>query len=426
MKQKEKILENGIKVHLIKTDLFKTDLSVIFMIVPLKRDTVTKNALIPAVLRSGCRSFKNQNEINKELEMMYGATFDCGLDKTGDNLILKFYIESVNDNFLPGENENLKKAINLLTEIAFNPEIQNGSFVKEYVDTEKNNLQILIDAQKDEKDSYSLERCINVMYGDNGFGLSKLGYVEDFEKIDEKNLYEYFLELLRTAKIDIYISGDFNEDEVLEQIENIGAIKSINNREEDFTKNDFVKEKKEQVESINEVSESMDVAQGKLVIGVDILPNDLGDYRFVALMYNTILGDGANSKLFQNVREKEGLAYTTKSNYVVQKNNIFLRCGIEIENYDKAVSIIKEQLEEMKKGNFTEEDIESAKKYIISGIKAIDSEQDTGIIYLLGEELSPFPVTPEEYREKIESITKEDIVNFAQNININTIYFLKS
>lgn len=426
MKQKEKKLENGIKVHLITTDFFKTDLSVIFMTVPLKRDTVTKNALIPAVLKRGCNYKKNQNEINKELEKMYGATFDCGLDKTGDNLILKFYIESINDNFLPGKNENLKKSINLLTEIVFDPVTENEAFLKEYVDSEKNNLQILIEAQKDEKDSYSLERCINVMYGNNGYGLNKLGYIEDFNDIDEKNLYTHFLKLINTAKIDIYISGNFREDEILKQIEEIEKIKLLKKREENFTRNDFIKEKKEKIENINEISESMEVAQGKLVIGADILPNNLGDYRFIALLYNTILGDGANSKLFQNVREKEGLAYTTKSNYVVQKNNIFLRCGIEIENYEKALNIIKEQLEEMKKGNFTEEDLNNAKKYIISGIKAIDSEQDTGIIYLFGEELSPLPVTPEEYKEKIENVTKEQIIEFAKNVDINTIYFLKS
>ncbi len=426
MKQIEKELKKGIKVHLIKTDLFKTDLSVIFMTVPLKRDTVTKNALIPAVLKRGCNFKKTQNEINKELEKMYGATFDCGLDKTGDNLILKFYIESINDNFLPGDNENLKKAINLLFQIVFNPITEKDGFLKEYIDSEKNNLRVLIEAARDEKDSYSLDRCINVMYKDDGYGLNKLGYVQDFEGINEKNLYKHYLELLNSTKIDIYVSGNFDENEILKQIEEIDKIKSLNNREEKFKKNDFIKEKKEKLEKINEVSESMDVTQGKLVIGVDILPNELGDYRFIALIYNTILGDGANSKLFQNVREKESLAYTTKSNYVVQKNNIFIRCGIEIDNYEKAVSIIKEQLDEMKNGNFTEEDINNAKQYIISGIKAIDAEQDTGIIYLFGEELSPIPVTPEEYKEKIESVTKEQIIEFAQNININTIYFLRS
>ena len=284
-RQIQEKLENGIKIHLIKTDLFKTDLSVIFITVPLERESVTKNAMIPAVLKRGCENFESQDEINKELERMYGATFDCGLDKTGDNLILKFYIESINDNFLPGENENLKKSIDLLTNIVFNPVVENEGFLKEYVDTEKKNLQTLIEAQKDEKDSYSLERCINSIYGDNGYGLNKLGYVQDFEDINEKNLYTHFLNLMHTAKIDIFISGDFDDQKVLEQIKKTETIKNLKNREEHMIKNNFIKEKKEKKTEINEVSESMDVAQGKLVIGLDILPNNLGDYRFIAILY---------------------------------------------------------------------------------------------------------------------------------------------
>ena len=138
------------------------------------------------------------------------------------------------------------------------------------------------------------------------------------------------------------------------------------------------------------------------------------------------MGDGANSKLFQNVREKAGLAYTARSNYIIQKNNIFIRCGIEIENYEKTVEIIKEQLEDLKKGNFSDEDLQNSKEYIFSGIKAIYAEQDTGIIYSFGQEISPLPITPEEYKERIEKVTKEQVVEFAKCIDINTIYFLKS
>ncbi len=58
-------------------------------------------------------------------------------------------------------------------------------------------------------------------------------------------------------------------------------------------------------------------------------------------MYSTILGGSAMSKLFQNVREKESLAYSIGSLYLKQKNNIIIKAGIEIENYEKAVNLIK-------------------------------------------------------------------------------------
>ncbi len=128
--------------------------------------------------------------------------------------------------------------------------------------------------------------------------------------------------------------------------------------------------------------------------------------------------------LFQNVREKSGLAYTARSSYNKMKNNIFIRCGIEIENYEKAVKIIKEQLENIKKGKFTEDDLENAKMYIISGIKSIEAEQDTEIVFYIGQEISKIKNTVEKYIKDIEAVSKEDIIEIANNIQINTIYFL--
>jgi len=139
-----------------------------------------------------------------------------------------------------------------------------------------------------------------------------------------------------------------------------------------------------------------------------------------------ILGESATSKLFQNVREKASLAYTARSTYVRQKHNIFIKCGIEIPNYKKALEIIKEQLEDMKQGNFTDEDIENAKKYMSNGIKSVDEEQDTEITYYMGQELSGLNTSLEQYLKEIQNVTKEQIVDIANKIQINTILFLRN
>lgn len=169
----------------------------------------------------------------------------------------------------------------------------------------------------------------------------------------------------------------------------------------------------------------MQVSQGKLVIGLSIGSNE-EDSRFTTSVYNAILGGGANSKLFQNVREKESLAYTAGSNYVRQKNSIFIRCGIEIDNYEKALQTIKQQMEDIKAGKFDETDIENAKNLIIESVEGIPSEQDTEITYYYGQELSDTFRTLEEYIEKIEKQTKEQIMDLANTIKINTIYFLRN
>ena len=130
--------------------------------------------------------------------------------------------------------------------------------------------------------------------------------------------------------------------------------------------------------------------------------------------------------MFQNVREKNSLAYTASSSYLRQKANIFIRCGIEIENYEKTVKLIKEQIEDMKKGDFTEEDIAQAKVNIISTIRMLPEEQDTELVYYFSQELSGYEMEYEEYIDKINSVSMKDIVDLANRIQVNTIYFLRN
>ena len=161
------------------------------------------------------------------------------------------------------------------------------------------------------------------------------------------------------------------------------------------------------------------------MLGLNISINN-DDEKYDVLTYNTILGGSANSKLFQNVREKAHLAYAASSNYYRFKNNILINCGIEIENFEKALKIVKEQIEDMKQGKFTEEELENCKKVIIATINLIEDEQDTAITYYFSQELSEQRIIPEKYIERIKSITKEDIIKIAKKVNINTIYFLKN
>ncbi len=419
-----KEIKKGIKTHFIKTNKFKTDLFAIFLTVPLDKNNVTQNALIPAVLRRGTENLKTQEEISIMLENMYGANLDCGVEKIGDNQVLKFYLETLNDNFLPQVENLSKRAIELMLDVVLNPLMENDAFKKEYVEAEKKTIKRIIEGRIDNKDLYAYTRCIEEMYKGKQYGLYKYGYIEDLEKINAENLYESYKKLLSEAKIDIFVSGNFENNEIIKYIEENENIQKLNEREDKHIINTEETEKKEKVE-VSTLHESKDVTQGKLVIGLDIdfyKPNS----RYVICLYNVILGESATSKMFQNVREKAGLAYSARSTYLRQKNNIFIRAGIEIENYEKALNIIKEQLEDMKNGNFTDEEIENAKKYMISGIKTVQDEQDSEITYYLGQELSGKLISFEDYMKNINSVTREQIVEIANNINMNIIYFLKN
>lgn len=422
MEYKEDEIKEGIKLHVMDTDKFKTNLIAIFLTTKLDRNDVTKNALISAILRRGSKNMHSQEEISKELEEMYGASFDCGLDKTGDNQVLKFYIETINDNYLPKQGENiLKKATEKLIEIVFNPYTENNGFKQEYVEQEKNNIKQRIEGKIDNKARYAIDRCIEEMYKDKPFGLYKFGYVEDLEKIDKNDLYNYYKELINSCKIDIFISGNSNE-EVQNIIKENDNIQKLQPRKPKYQTPQ--NEEKELKEKENIITESMEVTQGKLILGLDVNINK-EELKYNALIYNSILGGSANSKMFQNVREKAHLAYVASSSYLRHKNNIFINCGIEIANYEKALELIRKQLEDMKNGDFTNEDIENAKKGIIATIKTIDDEQDTQITYYFGQELTNTRVSVEEYIRKIQQVQKRDVIDIANKVSINTIYFLK-
>lgn len=415
-------IKNGINFHKISTNKFKTNLFAIFLTTHLKRETVTANALLPLVLKRGSSMLQTQEVISEKLEEMYGASFDCGIEKSGNNQVIKFYLETLNDNFIP-TNENItEKAFELLFDVLFNPLIINNGFKEEYIDGEKNKLKQIINSKIDNKARYAMDRCMEEMYKGKPYELYKYGYVEDLSRINGNSLYTHYKQLLNECKIDIFISGDV-ENNIIDIIKNNEQIKNLNERKPKYTINGENEEKQEVEEKL--VEEAMDVMQGKLVLGLDVIDVEEKE-KYAASVYNIILGGSANSKLFQNVREKASLAYTAGSSYLRQKNNIIIRCGIEIENYEKAVEIIKEQLKEMQEGKFTDEDIENAKNIIISTVDGIPDSQDSEISYYFGQELATGFVSIEEYMDNIKKVKKEEVEAISQKVKINTIYFLKN
>ena len=422
MNYKKLNIKPGVNLHVINTNKFKTNLFSIFLTTKLEKETVTKNALLTSVLRRGSKNYPTQELISQNLEQMYGASFDCGVEKTGDNHILKFYLESINNEFLPTTENLSKECFDILCDIVFNPYVENEMFKDEYLQGEKENLKQIIQSKIDNKARYAADRCVEEMYKNEPYGLYKFGYVDDLEGITSKELYQYYKNLIKTAKIDIFISGNLNE-ETIKEIENSEGMKIIPETTAKFNINKE-NEKKEEISEPKIIKESMQVTQGKLILGLDVLENSM-ESKYPTSVYNVILGGSSNSKMFQNVREKASLAYTAGSVYLRQKDNIFVKAGIDIPNYEKAVELIKEQLNQMKNGDFTEQEIENAKLIICTSVKSIPESQDSEITYYFAQELSDEFVSLEDYVKNIDAVTKEQIIDIANNIQINTIYFLK-
>ena len=400
----------------INSNKFKTNEIGIFLTLPLNKKTITMNALIPQVLRRGTNTYKTQYEIGKKLEDMYGAYFNYGIEKVGDNLVLKFYISSLCDKYA---NQNLsQETINLIFDIIFNPLIEECSFKNEYVEQEKENLKKIIESRKDDKSLYSYNRCIEEMFKDEPYGIYKFGSLEELNKINSKNLYDYYKEMTSSCKISIVINGEEADKIAISKI-NIANFEARVNENETMEINKTKLAYRDEPKIINE---ELEVTQGKLNIGLYCNIKN----KYIATMYNMVLGGGANSKLFKNVREKASLAYTVSSRYLKQKDAIIIRAGIELENYDKTVEIIKKQLEDMKCGNISDEEFKSAKQLILSSIKLIPESQEEILWFNFIQKITGENLTVDEYYKKIEEVSKDDVIKEAKNVGINTIYFLKN
>lgn len=396
------------KIKKIETKKFKTNVYALYLTIPLTKENVTYNALIPTVLKRGCEKYNNQLEISKKLEEMYDATFGIGITKVGNNEVLKFYLESLNNNYLPNNEDLSKTSIEMLLNIVMKPYLVNGKFDDDYVEQEKENLKKVIESRKDNKDTYATNRLLEEMFKEEPYGLYKFGNIDEIDNITSKKLYEKYKELIKNSEKYLYIVGD---------VENLN-IESYNIDEKEITISKEFPVKISEKENI--VKEQMDITQGKLVIGLNT-PNNKQE---VIALYNTILGKGANSKLFLNVREKEGLAYSAGSTYLKRNNAIIISTGIEVSKYNKAVEVIKNQLKDMENGNITEKEMKDAKQFINAGLNLINESSENMIEYRFDKDLYNEEIDIEKYRKKIEEIKKEDIVKVAKQIKIDTIYFL--
>lgn len=396
------------KITKIQTKKFKTNVYALYLTIPMKSEDITYNALIPTILKRGCEKYTDQLKISKKLEEMYDATLGIGISKTGNNEVLKFYIESLNNNYIP-ENEDLSKtSIEMLLNIVMHPLIINGKFDEDYVRQEKENLKKVIQSRKDNKDTYANNRLLEEMFKEQPFGQYKFGNIDEIDNITSEKLYEKYKELIKNSEKYLYIVGD---------VKNLN-IESYNIDEKEITISKEFPVKISEKENI--VKEQMDVTQGKLVIGLNT-PNI--ENEKIAL-YNTILGRGANSKLFLNVREKEGLAYSAGSTYLKRNNAIIISTGIEVSKYNKAIEVIKNQLKDMEDGNITEKEMKDAKQFINAGLNLINESSENMIEYRFDKDLYNEEIDVEKYRKKIEEVKKEDIVKVAKQIKIDTIYFL--
>jgi predicted Zn-dependent peptidase len=414
----EKITEmQGFKLHVIKTEKYKTNTFVWKMKAPLNKENVTLRALLPQVLQSSTKKYSSTTMLRSYLDDLYGATFFVDLGKKGENHVMSFSIEIANEKFLNDPSPLLQKAFEFLAEVLTNPNTNGNSFDPETVEKEKRTLKQRIQSVYDDKMRYSNFRLIQEMCKDEPYELDVNGEKNDVDAISAESLFAYYQKAFKEDEMDLYVIGDVNEQEVQKLAT---QLLKFENRNPLRVKQEVGKK----VEKVNEVKEQQDIKQGKLNIGyrTNII---YGDSDYYALqVFNGIFGGFSHSKLFINVREKASLAYYAASRIESHKGLMMVMSGIDLKNYDQAVGIIHEQMDAMKKGDFTDQELEQTKAVINNQmLETIDTAR--GLVEVLYHNVvANVDIPLEHYLEQVQKATKEEVLEVAGKIELDTIYFL--
>jgi predicted Zn-dependent peptidase len=414
----EKITEmQGFKLHVIKTEKYKTNTFVWKMKAPLNKENVTLRALLPQVLQSSTKKYSSTTLLRSYLDDLYGATFFVDLGKKGENHVMSFSIEIANEKFLNDPSPLLQKGFEFLAEVLMNPNTNGNSFDPKTVDKEKRTLKQRIQSVYDDKMRYSNFRLIQEMCKEEPYALDVNGEKNDVDAISAESLFAYYQKAFKEDEMDLYVIGDVNEDEVQKLAT---QLLKFENRQPQRVKPELGKK----VEKVNEVKEQQDIKQGKLNIGyrTNII---YGDSEYFALqVFNGIFGGFSHSKLFINVREKASLAYYAASRIESHKGLMMVMSGIDLKNYDQAVGIIHEQMDAMKKGDFTDQELEQTKAVINNQmLETIDTAR--GLVEVLYHNVvANVDIPLEHYLDQVQKTTKEEILEVAGKIELDTIYFL--
>jgi predicted Zn-dependent peptidase len=411
----------NIRLHICPSDKFKTTTFSAFITNALRTDTVTQNALLPNVLSRGTSSYPTTVALRQKLNELYGAGSFGDVFKRGERQVIQFGMDLANETYLQDAPSLMEDGIRLFCEMILNPFTENNQFRPAYVEAEKKNLKQRIDSLQDDKIRYAAERCVQTMCEGEAYSLYTYGNASDIGAIDAKSLYSYYQNVLESSPIDLYCVGDVNADEVQTLFAKHfdGKIQQAQRPEIPFA------DVAHHVDKVKMAVDRLDVNQGKLNMGCRTQISIRDDAYPALLMYNGILGGFAHSKLFMNVREKESLAYYCSSSIESHKGLLFIQSGIEEKNLERAIDIIKEQLIAMKNAEITDRELEQTRATLSNQLREGQDRAFELIGFHFQSVLSGKQRTLEDLLQKINAVTKEDIKQVAEKIELDTIYCLR-
>ncbi|MBQ9148436.1 MAG: insulinase family protein [Oscillospiraceae bacterium] len=412
------ILADGITLRCFYDNRFKQGALSLQLIRPMRPEEAAMNALLPAVLLRGTTRYPDLRAITLHLDDLYGASVGTMVRRVGDYQTTGLCCGMMDDRFaLPGD-KVLGPMVDFLEELLFDPCMENGGFKTDFVESEKKNLIATIESELNDKRAYAMGRMLKKMCAADSFGVPRLGEKEWVTAIDSRALYAHYQKILRESRIDIFYVGSAPAWQVASMLQPL--VRRIDRSYIPLPAQTPFRDA-----GPSDTTEEMDVAQGKFCQGY-VTPITIGHPAFAAMqVMNTIFGAGMTSKLFMNVREKLSLCYSIGTGYYSAKGIVTLSAGIDTANEEQTRQEIAAQLEAIRQGDITDEELAAAKEAILSGLRG--THDSPGVIegYYSTAALSGLNMAPAEYMDKIAAVTRQQVAEAAQALRLHTTYFLK-
>ena len=404
-------------LHFIKTDIFKTITMKVIFHTPIIKEDITKRNILSDILLQSTKEYKTRRDLTIKSEDLYAADIYTSNQRVGNYIMTSFILQTLNDKYT--EENNFEESIKFLHEIIFNPDVEEEKFKEDKLELVKSNAKLALNSIKEDATNYSLIRMSEAYDKTSPISYRMTGYLEDLDKITEENLYEYYERMLDNDYVDIFILGDINEKELLPIIKKYFKFKKVKKRKASY----YLPNKKTRKRRLF-AKETTKNSQSKLAIACPITKMTDYEKNYSLLLANIILGGTGDSKLFKEVREENSLCYTIRSNYNRLDNLMVINAGIDNVNFDKAVELITKNVQDMKKGKFTDSDINVAKEFYKTSAESLMESPSRIINEVLTEEILGVEPLSERVR-KIEKVTKKDIMRACKKINMDTVFLLE-
>jgi len=412
----------GVFLSHLRTDKFKTACMSLNLLTQLRRETAAMNALIPSVLRRGTTRYPDMEKLSARLDELYGAAIEPVVRRIGEIHCLGFFASFPEPAFLPGGEALLGEMTMLMAEMLLSPATRGGLLLPQYVDSEKEKLLDLIRSRVNEKRSYAVQRCIEEMCCYEDFAVSRFGDIETAEGIHYKKLTKHYRALLNSCPVELFYCGRASAKEVSDAFRE--ALAAMPRGAIDYDIGTDLRLNTVEDEA-RYFEERMDVTQGKLVLGFR-LGECMEEPDIPALhVFNALYGSGATSKLFLNVREKLSLCYYASSAVIIRKGLMVVSSGIDFANFDAAKAEILAQLEAVKNGDISDDELTWAKRSVASDLRAALDSQGELEGFWLAQALDGLEYSPEMLAELAGDVTKEDVMAIAKSVQLDMVYFLR-